>query len=152
MEEYVEQGKAREWFGVGEITNNGSEVTSLVNGIDEDEVVKEVKTIAVEARLQNSPTLSVENEPSGLPAKRKTDPPPPRKAVLAAAGAFESMLKEAPAKASKPKVIFTQSRSLSTNRSEDKTPLDEERRLRILGLSDSENTSTNGPSDERSAR
>ena len=152
MEEFVEEGKGREWFEIDDVGGNDSGVVSLVNGVDKDETIKGVQTNAVEARLQDSPTSSIENDPSAPPSKPKNDPPPSRKAVLAAAGAFESMLKEPSVKSNKPKVIFPQSRSVNRNPNDEKTPLDEERRLRILGLSSSANTTTNGPSSERSAR
>ena len=149
----MEQGKTREWFGMGDVANNDVTTTSLSNGINTDGTIKEVIATVVEARLQDSPTSSVENHPDISPPKSKTDIlPPSRTAVLSAAGAFEAMLKNPPVNSFKPKVVFTQSRATSTNTSENKTALDEDRKLRILGISSAENSAINGAENEQAAR
>ena len=150
----MEQGRGREWFGIDDIIDNDVNVTSATNGIDSLEQAGDVKDTTVGKRLQESPTSSIENDPTVIPKKSIPNggPPPSRKNVLAAAGAFEALNKEPAAQLNKSKVIFTRSRSLNTNHSENKTPMDEERRMRILGLSNADNAASDGtPNHERLA-
>ena len=119
MEEFVEDGKVREWFGVSEAITSPEE--NGVKSVDETNL-----------KSSSSPTSSIENEAPNS-SSTTANPPPTRKHVLAAAGAFESLSKE-PTKQDKPRVVFTQSRSLNSNQSENKKTTDNERRLRILGL------------------
>lgn len=125
MEEFVEDDRVREWFGVGSDDVNTEQGS---NRLCSEKNVTDPDTKSSTSNIENkSPNPASNPKPNNVP-------PPTRKHVLAAAGAFESLTKEEPAKQNKPKVIFTQSRSLNTNPSEDTKPVNIERRTRILGL------------------
>ena len=152
MEEFVEQGRGREWFGVEEAPDPNDLSSPVVNGrtsspsSDDAGIITslpdQVKMTCADERLSGSSISSIQNEvpsagsivirvPQDVP--KPPSSPPLRKSVLAAAGAYEVRSKEPPTK-TKPKVIFPKSRSLNTNRSENNQAVDDKRRLRILGL------------------
>lgn len=137
MDEYVEQDRTLEWFGLDDAAKEGTtEIDgTLPNGVEK--LTGDANDATNNPRAQASPTSSIENEKP--PSPKEPLPPPSRKNVLAAAGAFEE-IKSSP-RADKPKVVFPQSRTLNSD-PPSKSSMDEERRRRILGLSASDNANT----------
>nr|XP_026690100.1 uncharacterized protein LOC100184975 isoform X1 [Ciona intestinalis] len=138
MEIFIEEKRSQDFF-------NGNSVTltdgpTMAHDVTND-VTAEVFTHNRNNSNGASPTSSIENEPIVAYKAREQESevksylPPPRKNVLAAVGAFES-LKDAPPKTETTKVIFTKSKQST----EHPIATDEERKRRILGLSSRDNS------------
>uniref|UniRef100_H2Z773 Glutaredoxin domain-containing protein n=1 Tax=Ciona savignyi TaxID=51511 RepID=H2Z773_CIOSA len=139
MEYFVEQERAIDFFtgqSVDSIDGTSSDVRAVVNDVTEPKFTQNRNN-----SNSSSPTSSIENEQPITVLKSCEQKSqicnyvaPPRKNVLAAVGAFES-LKDQPPKIERPKVVFSKSKVTEPCKTSD-----EERKRRILGLLSRDNS------------